>query len=147
MTTETTAVCQGCKESKPETEFYFRDAARTRRQSYCKTCKSQYNRTWYERNRTKHQADVARFKKVRKAELAELIRAAKDVPCADCGERYPPWVMDFDHVRGVKRGVVSYLASRTPPVATILDEIAKCEVVCANCHRARTFSRIVHQQA
>lgn len=68
-----------------------------------------------------------------------IIEAAKNTPCADCAQWFPPVCMDFDHVRGVKvRGVglmVSYSTQR------LLDEIAKCDVVCAICHRLRTYAR------
>lgn len=70
-----------------------------------------------------------------------IIKEAKDVPCADCGERYPPYVMDFDHVRGYKLMNVSMMVQRGFSAAKMHEEIAKCEVVCANCHRQRTFER------
>lgn len=60
--------------------------------------------------------------------------------CVDCGEG-DPVVLDFDHVRGVKVANVSALAFRLKRWETILEEIAKCEVVCANCHRRRTAER------
>ena len=64
-----------------------------------------------------------------------LIASYKDVPCADCGVKYPPYVMDFDH-RGDKVQGVAGMWSRSMEV--LLAEIAKCDVVCANCHRERT---------
>jgi hypothetical protein len=70
-----------------------------------------------------------------------MILAAKDGPCTDCGVRYPPYVMQFDHVRGVKRLNVSAMASCTYGPAPILAEIAKCDLVCANCHAERTYAR------
>ena len=68
-----------------------------------------------------------------------IIEAAKAGPCADCGIAYPPHVMDFDHVRGVKLRAVGLL--RSGSVERLLAEIAKCEVVCSNCHRERTHQR------
>ena len=69
-----------------------------------------------------------------------VIDAIKAVPCIDCGKRYPSCVMDFDHVRGEKlfsigANLMSY------PIVDVLIEIAKCEVVCANCHRLRTYKK------
>jgi hypothetical protein len=69
-----------------------------------------------------------------------LIKAAKDVPCADCGNKYPYYVMDFDHVRGEKRTNISALIKETRDPNVVLEEITKCEVVCANCHRMRTHA-------
>lgn len=68
-----------------------------------------------------------------------LIDAAKSVPCTDCGMTFPPYVMDLDHVRGVKVKAVALLRSHSPELITA--EIAKCEAVCANCHRFRTYRR------
>lgn len=67
-----------------------------------------------------------------------IVAAAKDQPCADCGQRFPTAAMDFDHVRGEKRHDVSHLVNSNHGIETLLDEIALCEVVCATCHRIRT---------
>jgi hypothetical protein len=59
--------------------------------------------------------------------------------CADCGTQ-DLVVLEFDHV-GVKRAMVTRMASHGLSLATIAREIAECEVVCANCHRRRTTAR------
>jgi hypothetical protein len=71
----------------------------------------------------------------------EYIRIVKSgSPCTDCGVKYPHYVMDFDHL-GDKSFNVSQ-ASHWTSLEAVKKEIAKCELVCANCHRERTFSRI-----
>jgi hypothetical protein len=71
---------------------------------------------------------------------AKLLNDLRDVPCMDCGRRYPPCVMQFDHRDGAaKRFMVSRMIHRSPKL--ILEEIAKCDIVCANCHRERTYQR------
>ena len=60
--------------------------------------------------------------------------------CVDCGYNLHPEVLDFDHHPGTeKRAAVGTLKCRT--WAIILDEIAKCDLLCANCHRLRTLTR------
>jgi hypothetical protein len=49
--------------------------------------------------------------------------------------------MDFDHVRGEKVGILSRLSGGRMAWSKVLNEIAKCEVVCSNCHRIRTHLR------
>jgi hypothetical protein len=49
--------------------------------------------------------------------------------------------MDFDHVRGEKLFEIGQAPSKGASLATLLAEIAKCEVVCSNCHRQRTHDR------
>jgi hypothetical protein len=66
----------------------------------------------------------------------------KSVPCMDCGGSFPPWVMDFDHVRGEKIGNVSALLNNGCGWEKIKQEIDKCDIVCSNCHRMRTYSRL-----
>lgn len=73
-----------------------------------------------------------------------LVRKAKDVPCADCGERYPPIVMDLDHVRGEKVRNVARMVRDRHSLKSIEAEIEKCEVVCANCHRLRSAANNVY---
>lgn len=68
-----------------------------------------------------------------------FIREAKSVPCTDCGNEYPYYVMDFDHLRDKDANMNRLRWSRS--IENIKKEIAKCEVVCANCHRVRTFER------
>jgi hypothetical protein len=85
----------------------------------------------------KDRAKWARSRVRRKAKWQALVSSLKAVPCADCGGCFPPCVMDFDHVRGKKLFPIGAADSRSLPV--LLREIAKCEVVCANCHRIRTW--------
>lgn len=65
-------------------------------------------------------------------------------PCLDCGETYPHYMMDFDHVRGEKIGNVEAIA-REGNMEKLLEEIDKCDLICANCHRHRTFVRSAGQ--
>jgi hypothetical protein len=76
----------------------------------------------------------------RRQRLRDFVATAKDGLCMDCGVKYPPYVMDFDHVRGEKRADVSKL-TRGYSVDSIAAEIAKCDLVCSNCHRIRTYKR------
>ena len=68
--------------------------------------------------------------------MLKTIESAKAVPCADCGQRYPHYVMDFDH-RDPTIKVMNVGETRSK--AKTLEEIAKCDVVCSNCHRERTW--------
>ena len=61
----------------------------------------------------------------------------------DCGFTYPPYVMDFDHIDGEKAFNIGMAVCRRGSAA-LLAEAAKCEIVCSNCHRARTWHRQSH---
>lgn len=74
--------------------------------------------------------------------LADKVKTIKEeTPCADCKQKFPACCMDFDHQRGGKHSEVGSLVGRTSPWEMIEAEIAKCDVVCANCHRIRTRDR------
>lgn len=61
--------------------------------------------------------------------------------CADCKEMYPYWILEFDHVRGKKIANLSTMA-RTHNMEDLKKEVAKCDVVCGNCHKNRTWTRL-----
>lgn len=81
-------------------------------------------------------------KRERKQSLIAWMREVKGSrPCADCGGFFHPAAMTFDHLPGsTKRSDVSNLLYGGYR-QVLLDEIAKCELVCANCHAVRTFNR------
>ena len=104
-------------------------------QPFCNACQRAAVRDHYWRDPEYYRAKA----RVQDREARALVRAEKSVPCKDCGKRYPPHVMTFDHVRGKKKFDVSLGLRRR--LAEILAEIEKCEVVCVNCHAQRTYVR------
>lgn len=71
----------------------------------------------------------------------EWMDRAKDKPCADCGGRFPTVCMDFDHRDpALKSFRISEGGLRSR--VSLEAEIAKCDVVCANCHRVRTADQM-----
>ncbi len=71
--------------------------------------------------------------------IAYLLDFFQANPCVDCGER-DPLVLEFDHLGDDKSFNIAK-GIRDRSWQALLDEIAKCEVVCANCHRRRTVER------
>lgn len=69
-----------------------------------------------------------------------LVEETKNRPCMDCGRSFSPECMDFDHVRGEKKYTIAAMV-RWVSMEALQDEIAKCDVVCACCHRTRTKHR------
>ena len=92
----------------------------------------------YARRYTTGSARYSEYKRRRRARA--FIRKAKDVPCADCGIRYDHWIMEFDHTED-KAFTVSHIQHAHLRLDLLAAEIAKCDVVCANCHRERTWRR------
>lgn len=96
------------------------------------------SRRHYEANKQKYLERNTRYRN----EINELVRKLKqESPCKDCGNSYPYYVMDFDHLDGyTKVREINYLSS-TGRIGALKKELVKCEVVCANCHRIRTHTR------
>ncbi len=81
----------------------------------------------------------------RKSDLIKFVIELKQKPCMDCGIQYPHYVMDFDHrdrktkLASINRMINFHSYSKNK----ILEEIGKCDLVCANCHRMRTYCQVV----
>lgn len=95
----------------------------------------QETRDWREKNRKKYRDDA----KKRAARNRELLQILKNQPCTDCGVQYPHYIMEFDHITDDKKFNVSQMTSMA--TGKMLEEFEKCEIVCANCHRTRTWIR------
>jgi hypothetical protein len=130
--------CSICGESKQLSEFNKNSAKRDGLQSKCRMCQRLWYNGYYNRSEREKQRILANNKKVREFSR-DLIRTKKDIPCADCGVKYPYWVMQFDHLYDKSFNIATALHRR---ISVLEDEIAKCEVVCANCHADRTYRRI-----
>jgi hypothetical protein len=129
--------CRVCGETKPLGEFPYRSLKRQTRQWICLLCQRAYTNQWYSRNRKRHMAKVRARSLLARADIRRRVREyLMGHPCVDCGEPDPE-VLDFDHLRE-KKANVSTLIQTGVSWQSLVIEIAKCEVRCANCHRRRT---------
>ncbi|AXH66851.1 HNH endonuclease [Streptomyces phage StarPlatinum] len=77
----------------------------------------------------------------RKLEMRNYLIELKRVPCMDCGNSYPFYCMDFDHRDpSEKEGNIGQIVNNGS-WNKLYAEVAKCDVVCANCHRIRTAKK------
>ena len=63
--------------------------------------------------------------------------------CVDCGEKYPHYMLEFDHLPEHEKLGSPIDIARNYNMQKALDEVAKCEIVCANCHKIRTWQRYI----
>jgi 5-methylcytosine-specific restriction endonuclease McrA len=106
---------------------------------------AEYNRAHYLANRELYiRRARRRAETVRRERMAYLVQYFRAHPCVDCGEP-DPLVLEFDHLGDKLFSIAEGLRDRA--WQAILDEIAKCEVVCANCHRRRTAHRAGYARA
>jgi hypothetical protein len=109
----------------------------------CGECVNAYRREHYALNRVEYIARNDHLLRVRGKEwLRRLWKYLAERPCVDCGE-CDPVVLDCDHVeRTYKRNSVSFFARSGYPWKTVLAELEKCQVRCANCHHRRTATQM-----
>ena len=132
-------VCSRCGQTRRTDEFKFRNRAKGLRYAYCRPCSRAENRRHYERNKSTYKDGAA----ARQRENKELVRALKaSTPCNDCGNRFPYYVMEFDHRNPDEKSFQISTAFVAKGRLRILAEIEKCDVVCANCHRIRTHGAL-----
>lgn len=112
--------------------------SRTGQFSYCRECRRDYDRDYYAR---RGRDARLRRQRARASEAQAWVNTLKaGIPCVDCNGIFPTYVMQWDHLPGYKkRGAISRM--RTMSRALVMDEILKCELVCANCHAVRTALR------
>lgn len=83
-------------------------------------------------------------KKATAARVEYLVELREKTPCMDCGKNFPYYIMDFDHREAKPEKRVTTLVGSS--WKRMLEEIEKCDIVCANCHRVRTWQRRLASQ-
>jgi hypothetical protein len=131
--------CGRCGETKPVADFAWRRRARGQRDNYCRPCRAAYKQEHYAANRRRY-IDQAQLRKraIARERAVFLVEFFSSHPCVDCAES-DPLVLEFDHLGDKAFGIAKGLRDRS--WRSVVDEMAKCDVVCANCHRRRTARR------
>jgi len=128
--------CTVCQQKKRLSEFQSNRNNKDGKQCACRACHNARNSLSYRRHRSKRIKQMVDRTRARKAYLHSLKHMK---PCADCRVKHPHYVMDYDHVRGKKKFELARACGRSNKA--VLEELAKCDLVCSNCHRKRTYKR------
>jgi hypothetical protein len=129
--------CSKCGEWKDKDQFGKDSTCKDGLRFKCKSCTNSYNAKYRSENadlcRKSNRAGLQRYK----TENGKFIRAYLEThPCVDCGEN-DPVVLEFDHITGMKKFNIGHLYSKRT-LKTVQNEISKCVIRCANCHRRKT---------
>lgn len=131
--------CTKCRIEKPAIEFAKNSRKKDGLQDWCKSCKNGHHRDYYGKNKSQ----FVNYAEKRKREMVAWLQELKTNPCSDCGGKFHPVAMQWHHRdAGTKIENVSNLI-RYGSRQRVLDEIAKCDLLCANCHAVRTHATIV----
>ena len=131
--------CDTCKRPLPPSEFNKNCRRADGLQSICMECSNARSRRYYAEKGEVHRDNVRRINTTQREALREkMLEYLESHPCQDCGNT-DVRVLEFDHRDpSDKADDVSALMRKRISWALILNEISKCDVVCANCHRIRT---------
>lgn len=134
--------CTKCSKEKDEHDFRWRIRLEGKRQSWCKECfKEHERRAWQdnpERRKSAMDSNTGRRKRNAQFVWDYLVQH----PCVMCGES-DPVVLEFDHrEQSIKKGTICDMSRTSMGLETITEEIQKCDVLCANCHRRRTAEQM-----
>ena len=139
----TTKTCNHCLQEKDEEEFNWRYKALGVRSPTCRECAVEFNRNYYKGTFQERHLEQVKERKMAVRETARdfVLDYLQEHPCEECGET-DVRVLEFHHV-GQKDKAIVTLVSGGYSVERIQEEIAKCQVLCANCHRKITVDQRV----
>ncbi len=133
-------LCPKCDSHLSLEEFSKRTRSKDGLCLWCRRCSAEYIKQYYlERKKSIIARHVANRRKIGD----EIDKIKSSGACLDCGVSHPtePYLMEFDHLRDKKENV-SWAVLRGWSLSSVMEEIAKCELVCVMCHRFRTWKRI-----
>mgnify|MGYP001587476805 FL=1 len=132
-------ICGLCKKKKKLENFNFKNKTKNIRNARCTECTRQSIRNHYNAH-TDYYLKKAKLRNQRlRIEVKKYIyEYLSEHHCVDCGES-DIIVLEFDHIKDKTKDVS--LLARNATVKIIREEINKCEVRCANCHRRKTALR------
>lgn len=109
------------------------------RSSHCKECSRKLIRDHYQKNRVYYLEKVKKRNLLVRQEVREYIAEYfQKHPCLDCGEK-DILVLEFDHrVRNDKNYDINTAIHKRLSLHKVVEEVKKCDVRCANCHRRKT---------
>lgn len=121
--------CCTCKEVKPVSAFSKKGKGLGAK---CKKCNKLYLKKHYRDN-------PEYYKRKKKEQIVNMkewfFNLKMGLRCEDCPEDHPA-CLDFHHVNpDNKKHNVAFIAGTLLSRRLVLEEIEKCIVLCANCHR------------
>jgi hypothetical protein len=137
--------CYECSYEGPDKDFLKKRHGKE--SGLCLECRRKWGRQHYKENRKAQINRVRANKDKYKEETQTYVRELKRQPCMDCGHKFHWYAMDFDHREGVEKEYNIYkMTQGSHTLEALKREIAKCDMVCAVCHRLRTAKRLGLQE-
>lgn len=135
--------CSICGEAKNNDNFYYRNRTKSVLHSQCKDCYTEKRReswkTYYHKHGSKYRQHAVQRNRELKASLRnKMLEYLDNKRCVECGINNPI-VLEFDHIDPkTKSFSIASGISNTRSWESIMEEIDKCQILCANCHKIKT---------
>lgn len=130
--------CSKCGQNKNVDEFAKNKSRSDGVQNSCKPCHRQYMQAHYIANKRYYKDKARRINNAIIVRNKSLVAARWVSGCIDCGVK-DFRVLEFDHTGTNKSFTIGHSMWKNETV--MIEELAKCDVVCANCHKVRTENR------
>lgn len=128
-------ICCRCKQELDVKNFKSNKRKNDGLQCQCIECQKIYRRDHYLKNKQKY---LNKTKKRKEEFRSWFLEFKKTLKCKLCGNTHPA-CLDFHHRNpNDKEKTVSQMVN-TLSKKKLLEEINKCDVLCANCHRIFHF--------
>jgi 5-methylcytosine-specific restriction endonuclease McrA len=136
-------ICTKCGLEKFESDFFVKDRRTGRLHAQCKLCYKEHRQTYYSHHYATYRDLYLKRAKVRRDKLRAEFRSnmldyLSDKACVDCGED-DIRVLELDHIHPEQKNFnISQAVKFGYSWEEVLTEMAKCRILCANCHKRRT---------
>lgn len=136
-------ICSKCGLNKALSEFYVKDSRKNKLHAQCKSCFKEHRKTYcakhYEQYKEQYRARAKISRKKRTDQFHNnMLAYLQGKVCNNCGEN-DIRVLEFDHLDPLtKKFGIGQSLRLGYTWSQALDEIKKCQILCANCHKIRT---------
>jgi len=141
-----TKTCTKCKTEKNLHLFPAREKSKDGRASWCRACyKTNWEKRYYENHAHYRNSHNTSRNKIREQNARKVFDYLSKNPCINCGES-DPIVLEFDHrnkddkIENISNMIINSTWQR------IKNEIEKCDVLCANCHRRKSAAQFGYKR-
>jgi 5-methylcytosine-specific restriction endonuclease McrA len=136
-------ICSICGVAKSEQEFFYRNKLAEKLHAQCKNCyvlkrRQIWRDHYYKYGSGYRERAVERSRRIKDALRGQMMQYLSDKGCVSCGNT-DIRVLEFDHIDPkTKSFSIARAIASTLSWENILKEIAKCQILCANCHKIKT---------
>ncbi len=139
-------ICTKCGAEKPRSDYFFKNKKKDHLHAQCKSCYQLHRASYHKDHYQKYREQYLKRAKIRRKRLREEFRInimtyLSSKKCAICNET-DIRTFEFDHINpSQKKFNISQGLRLGYSWNNIVEEIKKCRILCANCHKKHTANQ------